>query len=271
MLLDSIQVVEKTYGTPELEWNRLERRRMEYAVTLRALEEHLPAAPADVVDIGGGPGRYAIELARRGYRVTLADLSKPSVDFARRKAIEVGAPLADCVKANAIDMPCFALESFDAVLMMGPLYHLIDPGHRLRAVREAYRIVKHGGVIVAAFLGPYRAHINAVANTPRYIVDDRNESEMILSTGIHRVKNPGTGFPDAWFAHPSQIEPLMAEGGFRQVALLSCEGLTTERDDQFNLLDPAVWQAWVELNYRVGHDPALHGAAQHLLYVGGKE
>jgi len=229
MLLDSIQVVEKTYGTPELEWNRLERRRMEYAVTLRALEEHLPAAPADVVDIGGGPGRYAI------------------------------------------DMPCFALESFDAVLLMGPLYHLIDPGHRLRAVREAYRIVKHGGVIVAAFLGPYRAHINAVANTPRYIVDDRNESEMILSTGIHRVKNPGTGFPDAWFAHPSQIEPLMAEGGFRQVALLSCEGLTTERDDQFNLLDPAVWQAWVELNYRVGHDPALHGAAQHLLYVGGKE
>jgi ubiquinone/menaquinone biosynthesis C-methylase UbiE len=59
----------------EQEWERLGRHRTEFAVTIRALAGHLPPPPARVLDCGGGPGRYAIELARRGYDVTLFDLS----------------------------------------------------------------------------------------------------------------------------------------------------------------------------------------------------
>ncbi len=69
--------VENYYDTdPTLEWERLNRHRTELAVTLRALDEYLPPAPAKIADIGGGPGRYAIELTRKGYSVTLVDLSQ---------------------------------------------------------------------------------------------------------------------------------------------------------------------------------------------------
>jgi SAM-dependent methyltransferase len=71
------------------EWERFDRHRIEFAVTLRALAEHLPPLPARVLDVGGGPGRYTIELARRGYAVTDLDLSTVSLEFAAAQAAEV--------------------------------------------------------------------------------------------------------------------------------------------------------------------------------------
>jgi S-adenosylmethionine-dependent methyltransferase len=83
--------VEKYYdGAAELEWARLDRDRVEFAVTLRALRDHLPPPPAAVLDVGGGPGRYAIELARCGYDVTLADISERELELASQKAAETG-------------------------------------------------------------------------------------------------------------------------------------------------------------------------------------
>jgi 2-polyprenyl-3-methyl-5-hydroxy-6-metoxy-1,4-benzoquinol methylase len=73
---------------PEREWGRLDRDRVEFAVTLRALDEYLPPAPARVLDIGGGPGRYAIELSRRGYDVTLSDVAEVELSLATEKASE---------------------------------------------------------------------------------------------------------------------------------------------------------------------------------------
>ena len=66
----------------ESEWERLERHRTEWAVTLRAMRDYLPPPPAQVLDCGGGPGRYAIELARQGYEVTLFDLSAGNLRLA---------------------------------------------------------------------------------------------------------------------------------------------------------------------------------------------
>ncbi len=130
------------------EWERQDRNRTEFAVTWRALDDYLPKPPAAVLDVGGGPGRYSVGLARRGYAVTLFDLARNNLDFAQAKAAEAGAALAGCVQGNALDMSRFADASFDAVLLMGPLYHLLELDQRRTAVREACRVLKPGGVIL---------------------------------------------------------------------------------------------------------------------------
>jgi 2-polyprenyl-3-methyl-5-hydroxy-6-metoxy-1,4-benzoquinol methylase len=81
-------------GAAQEEWDRLARHRTELAVSLRAMDEHLPGPPCEVVDIGGGPGRYAIELARCGYAVALVDISRECLRFARERAAEGGVSLA---------------------------------------------------------------------------------------------------------------------------------------------------------------------------------
>jgi ubiquinone/menaquinone biosynthesis C-methylase UbiE len=115
------------------ECDRLDRHRIEFQVTLRALAEFLPAAPAGLIDIGGGPGRYAIHLAGCGYQVRLVDLSVGCLALARQKAAEAGVKLADFVQTDALDLSTFPEDGFDSALLLGPLYHL----HKLEERRKA--------------------------------------------------------------------------------------------------------------------------------------
>src|SRR5437870_8905016 len=100
----AVNRIEQHYdANPEREWARLPGQcPTEFAVTLRALAEYLPPPPAVVYDIGGGPGRYAVELARRGYTVTLADLSHGLLDLAKQQAAAAGMTLAGTLHANAL-------------------------------------------------------------------------------------------------------------------------------------------------------------------------
>lgn len=250
----------------EYEWERLERHRMEFAMNLRMLEEYLPKPPVRVLDVGGGPGRYAIHLALAGYEVTLLDLSANNLALARRKAAEAGATLAGFVHGNALDLGAFAPASFDAVLVMGPMYHLVTHSDRLQALREAHRILKPGGVAAVAFINRYAWIRSHQADwTVRNLHRVRHE----LATGL-RFSAEG-GFPDAWSAHPAEVRPLLEEAGFSFVEMLASEGLRSDIDGPVNDLQGEDWEAWIDLNYRIGKDPTVHGASIHLLAVARKD
>jgi S-adenosylmethionine-dependent methyltransferase len=263
-------IVESYYDdSAEREWARLERHRTEFAVTLRALGDHLPAAPATVLDIGGGPGRYSIALAQMGYAVTLLDLSSRTLEFARGKAAEAGAELAGYVHGDALDLSTVPDESYDAVLLMGPLYHLLEEDDRRRAVREARRVLKTGGPLFAAFITRYAPIRYAAKHEPDLLLRGNPSAQELLETGVHRPKGEGS-FTEAYFAHPGEIAPLMEGCGFRTLGMVGCEGVVSRIEDQVNELTGDMWEAWVDLNYNAGKDPYLYGAAEHLLYIGKK-
>ena len=260
--------VERFYDqNPEYEWERLERHRTEFAVTMRALEDYLPKPPAKILDVGGGPGRYAIALTQRGYEVTLFDLSRACLELARKKAEEAGAKLAGYEHGDARDLSRFEDESFDAVLLLGPLYHLLEEGDRRRAIREARRVLRPGELIFAAFITRYGPIRRIAKHEPQRILEDRERLEQLLTSGAVRPR-PGGRFTDAYRSHPSEVRPLMETEGFKTLDLIACEGVISLLEEKVNELSGKLWEAWVELNYRLGRDPSLHGAAEHLLYVG---
>lgn len=266
-----MNVVEQAYdASREYEWHRLERHRVEYGVTMKALEEYLPKAPAKIADIGGSVGRYSIELARRGYEVTLVDLSSKSLEFARCKAAEAGVRLAGAIHADARDLSMLAEGSFDAVLLMGPVYHLLEHDQRLRAVREAHRILRPGACVFAAAITRNSIVQYAAAERVAYIEECREELESILTTGVYRSSTPGQGFPDAWFCQPGEIGPLMCEGGFEQVALMNVEALAFELEEKINAAPEELHRQWIDLLYGLCKDPAVLGGGGHLLYIGRK-
>ncbi|ADR35618.1 Methyltransferase type 11 [Oceanithermus profundus DSM 14977] len=251
----------------EAEWARLERHRTEFAVTLRALEDHLPPPPAAVLDVGGGPGRYAIELSRRGHRVTLVDLAAANLELARRKAEEAGVGLEGVVQANALDLSRLPDAAYDAVLLMGPLYHLLTETARRRAVLEARRRLRPGGVIFAAFITRFAPLRDLAAREPGGLLEQRDYVERLWRTGVH---DSGEGFTAAYFAHPDEIAPFMEAQGFATLGLVGCEGVVAGHEEKVNALTGEAWARWVDLNYRLGRDPALLGASDHLLYIGRK-
>jgi len=258
----------------ERAWARMDRHRTEFAVTLRALAEHLPPPPARVLDCGGGPGRYAVELARHGYAVTLFDLSVGNLRLARQKATEASVTLAGYEGGKATDLARFADASFDAVLLMGPLYHLLEAEERAEALAEAGRVLRAGGPLFAAFISRYAAHRDAAQRVPTWLVEDAARAETLLTSGrLAGGREGGEGGPQfvAYMAHPAEVAPSCWRAGFEVLAVLGVEGLVSVIEDGgVNVLTGAAWDAWADLNYRVAPDPSIHGCVEHLLVVARK-
>ena len=260
--------VEKYYDqNAQQEWDRLERHKIEFQVTMRAISEFLPAAPAKLIDIGGGPGRYAITLAQRGYRVTLVDLSSGSLELAKQKAAEAGVKLEAFFHANALDLSAFPEASFDSALLLGPLYHLHSLEERQMALRQAYRLLKPGGLVFAAVITRFAGFRDAAVHGYSFVLDDPAYSEKLLATGIH---DNGIGFADAYFSHPDEVIPLGESAGFTTLRLMGCEGILADHEEYVNSLTGANHDFWLDINYRMAQEPSLLGASDHLLYIGQK-
>ncbi|WUX81429.1 class I SAM-dependent methyltransferase [Streptomyces sp. NBC_01426] len=130
-------------------WRSSATGRLEFERTQELLRRYLPPAPARVLDVGGGPGTHAGWLTEEGNEVLLLDPVPKHVEQARERAPRCVAQLGD---ARDLDVEA---GTFDAVLLLGPLYHLAERGDRLAALREASRVVVPGGVVAAAGISRY--------------------------------------------------------------------------------------------------------------------
>jgi S-adenosylmethionine-dependent methyltransferase len=249
------------------EWDRLERHRTEFAVSLRALDAHLPEPPATILDCGGGPGRYAITLAQRGYDVMLFDLSPKLLEMAQEKVAQAGVRLSGFEQGTATDLSRYADGQFDAVLLMGPLYHLLEEADRQQALTEAARVVRPGGPIFAAFIARYACHIGYATQYPQDAIDHWGIYELIEETGLLPPRADGRVAFVAHFAHPNEVRPLCETAGLDVVTVLGVEGVVSLRDEKVNALTGDSWECWVDINYRIAHDPCIHGGVEHLLAV----
>ena len=121
--------------------------KLELARTQEIILRYLPTPPATIMDIGGGAGVYALWLAQMGYAVHLLDMMPLHIEQAvQASAAQPDYPLASARVGDALQVD-FADASADAVLLLGPLYHLPERDQRIQALREAYRILKPSGLL----------------------------------------------------------------------------------------------------------------------------
>ena len=149
---EELEAVRAHYDAdPQKEWDRLQRvHPYEKYITTHMMDRYL-RPNSRILDIGGGPGHYSIHCAKQGHSVVLLDLSEENVRFAKKKARQYGVKLA-ALQGNALELSAFPDEAFDAVFLMGPLYHLMREESRLRAIREAARVLKPGGCLFSSFI-----------------------------------------------------------------------------------------------------------------------
>lgn len=254
------------------EWDRLETvGALEFAINRAWIGKFLPPPGSSVLDIGGGPGRYSLWLAGQGYRVTLADLSPDLLAVAREKATEDGVELEAIVEANAIDLSPFEDRSFDAVLCLGPLYHLLAEEDRRRAAREVFRVLRPGAPVFAAFLN--RLQILRVVVDPEVPFFTPYTFDLVKSwweTGV--FVSPVAGiFTDSYAAHPREVLPLMQACGFQTIDLVSSQSVAADvqRDlAAFAERQPELYDWLFERLVSAANEPSALGSAWHLLYIG---
>ena len=234
------------------------------------MSEHLVPPPGRLLDCGGGSGRYAIELAARGYEVTLFDLSPECLQLGREKADGMGVTLAGYEQGTAVNLSRFAAGGFDSVLLLGPLYHLLEEEDRRRALQEVRRVLKPDGLLFAAFITRYAAIRYSAVHDPLWVLEDDDRLEMVLATGKLPGRRSGQPGFHAHYAHPTEVRPLVEGAGFEMITLLGVEGVVSMIEERVNELDGAAWEAWLDLNYRLADDPSILGCVGHLLAVARK-
>lgn len=264
----NFQKVGSYYENAEQEWNRLQRHPLEFPVTTGVLEKYLPER-GSLLDIGGGPGRYAIHYALKGYEVTLFDLSSHNVEFANHKAKEWRAPVRDFLTGNATDLAQFESDQFDIVLNFGPLYHLTQEEERVQAVEEAVRVLKPGGVIAVAFISAYSPIFDTLKHSPAAIQDLRPRLKSYLSEGVY-IRGKDGGFVDAYFMRPERIETFMSPFGLEPLSLFGAEGMIVQSEETLVGLEEAVVDEWIDFCKETAELPASVYGSDHAVYVGRK-
>ena len=246
--------------------------RLEFERTQEILLRHLPEPPATVADIGGGPGRYALWLAGLGYRVVHRDLVKLHVEQLRdATASDLAKGSGGFVESSVGDARSLDLgdASVDAVLLLGPLYHLTRRADRVQALREAARVVRAGGPVFAAAISRWAARLDGILRLRMY-EQNPNVAEVVGTlerTGVMPPLLPG-GF--SGFTHrPGQLRAEFASAGLDVADLVCVEGaayLLTDLDDRG--VDERAWQVVLDTARAHERVPELMGLGSHLLATG---
>jgi S-adenosylmethionine-dependent methyltransferase len=265
---DLSDIVELYNSSPEGEHNRLVRHQLEYDLTWRYLERYLPER-GSILEIGAATGRYTVELARRGYRLTAVDLSANLLALCSQNLADAG--LGDrtrLVLADARDLSAVAEREFDAVLLMGPLYHLIQESDRKSALREACDRLRPGGVFFSAWISRFGVLGDVLHRTPDWI-ENQAGVRSHLARGSRPAGAPRGGFR-GYFALAAEVAPAHQALGLETLALAGVDPVIGTDDESYNNLQGEQRRLWLDLFEEIGAEPSIVAASRHLLYIGRK-
>lgn len=256
---DEIQRLSSSLG-------QLEETRMRELIT-----RHLPATPAVVYDVGGGPGGYACWLARQGYEVHLVDPVPLHVEQAAATShAQPDHPIAELYVGDARHLDR-ADNSVDIVLMLGPLYHLTERNERIAALRESYRILRKDGIIFAVAISRYASTLRGMTDgimDPEYIkIVDRD-----LRDGQHLNPNEHPAYFTTAFLHlPEEFKSEIEAVGFDLEGLFGIQGpawLLQNLEEQW--ADPNCRERLLNIARSLEGEPSIIGVSTHIMAIARK-
>ncbi|OAB44598.1 class I SAM-dependent methyltransferase [Paenibacillus glacialis] len=257
------------------EWSRLDREPLEFTVNWYYINKYLPAT-GRVLDNGAGPGKYAIALAQQGYQMTLTDLTPKLVELAKEKSREHGVEtMFDGFHvADARDLSEFVDQSFDASLMLGPMYHLQNEIDRRIAVQELRRVTKCGSYVFVAFRSRTNHALASLRSPGQWKPNDNmNAIQEFMNDGIFNHSDEGR-YTGAYFFNVEDINPFMESSGFQSINLIGSTNIGTllseEQLSYWKEKGHEEYAQLVDFLIQRAQDPSLLGISSHLLYIGRK-
>ena len=250
---------ERTAATYELfdedsRLNRSKAARVEFITTVRAIESVLFPG-ARILDIGAGAGEYSLYFAKMGYAVTAVELSPANI-AAFEKKISPEHPVA-LLRGNALELSAFADGSFDVVLLMGPLYHLLSFADRDRAIAEAKRVCTPDGTIFFAFIGNDMVVLTELSYRPRFFSEETYDHDSF------KVED----FPFVFFTL-DQMRRMLAQNGVAIRREIAADGVSELLEDAINALSDEDYAQYVRYHLYCSEKPEMLGRSSHLLFAG---
>lgn len=242
-------------GEEELRLQKGGAQYLEFLTAANYLDRFLPPA-AKVLDSCAGSGVYSYYLAEQGHLVTAGDIVPHNVKLIREKQKKT--PLLSAVyHGDALDLSRFAGASFDAVLLMGALYHFHDPADRRRAVKESLRLLKEDGLFFCTYMNRYAVILNNSAGS----LDNIGEILSFAREGKEGIFYAST---------PEEMKGLMEECRVEKLCHLALDGVSAFLRETAGILDEEGAQRWRDYHLATCEVPSLLGYSYHNMLIGKK-
>lgn len=231
---------------------------VEYLTTMRYLHRYLKPGMA-VLEIGAGTGRYSLALAREGYDVTAVELIESNL-IQLRQGIREGDRIT-ALQGNALDLSALQSGSFDMTLVLGPMYHLYTEEDKRRAMSEALRVTKPGGMVFVAYCMNEPTMIQYCFQ--KGMIRPCLEKHM-LTEEYHCLSQPQDLFE---LVRVEDIDRLNEPFPVERLALIATDGATRYMEDTVNAMDDETFRIYLDYHFHICERGDLIGASNHVLDI----
>lgn len=236
---------------------------VEYITTMKYIEKYLKPGMR-VLEIGAATGRYSHALARKGYRVDAVELVEHNIEIFKKNTAP-GEPVT-ITQGNAMDLAMFDDNSFDITLLLGPMYHLFTKEDKLKALSEAIRVTKKGGVIFAAYcMGDASVLSYGFIRGEIYNIIEKC---MLNTETFDTFSNPW----DIFELHRKEdIDELRSHFAVTQLHFVATDGYTNHMRETVDNMDERMYELYIKYHLAICERPDMVGFSHHTLDIFRKE
>lgn len=236
--------------------NHSNAARVEFFTTVQYIEKYLKKGDR-ILDIGAGAGEYSLYFARQGYEVSALELADANITRFCNKL--TGKEQVELVQGNALDLSQYEDNSFDIVLLLGPLYHLSSYEDRLKCIGEAKRVCKAGGKIFFAFISNDFLFLTELGYNADYFINGAYNKETFMLDNFPFV-----------FHTVEAARDLLVAGGIKVMHEVASDGVSELLADKINEMSDVGYRQYLRYHYYICEKPEFLGMSNHLLFVGEK-
>ena len=255
---DEAQQVSMIYEifNEEQRLNRTKHARVEFLTTIKYINKYLKSGDK-ILDIGAGAGEYSLHFAKQGYDVSALELSSSNIEAFEKKIDDT--MNLKLKQGNAIDLSLYKNDSFDIVLLFGPLYHLHNEIDRQKCISEAKRVCKQSGTIFFAFISNDMVILTEFSNYNQKYFDENNYDEHF------KIED----FPFVFFT-VDEARQMLVNGNINLLNEVASDGVSELLQNQINSMSDIAYDKYLQYHYYCCEKPEMLGRSSHLLFVGKK-
>ena len=237
--------------------NHSKAARVEFITTVHYIEKYLKKGDK-ILDIGAGVGEYSFYFARKGYEVSALELADANIRAFKNKL--TSEDKIDLVQCNALDLSCYEDQTFDIVLLFGPLYHLKNNEDKQKCIEEAKRVCKDGGKIFFAF----------ISNDVVFLTEFGYDSNYFSNGDYDKDAFKLNDFPFV-FHTVETARNLLHESDINILHEVASDGASELLAMKINEMDEEDYAQYLRYHFYICEKPEMIGMSNHLLFIGEKK